>query len=168
MLRKVVDARIRQFGEDSEDTARARHNLQALQRARMATTRPPATIAAAEQPPSPPPPDPSTTLAMGSSDLSAMAFLGGETNPPAAKRIWGLLSFLPFAPSVDALAGERDARRSPSSDRPAPTPARVANAPGMRGAEDAMVAQTVPPMLPFDMTALSFGENSDGKNEPVR
>ncbi len=165
MLRKVVDARIRQFGEDSEDTARARHNLQALQRARMATVRPPAPIAAAAQTP---PPDPSTTLAMGSSDLSAMAFLGGETDPPAAKRLWGLLSFLPFAPSVDALAGERDARRNPSHDRLAPAPARVADAPVVRGAGDAMVAQTVRPMLLFDLTALSFGENGDGKDEPVR
>lgn len=168
MLRKVVDARIRQFGEDSEDTARARHNLQALQSARMATARPPPPIAASEQTPPPPAPDQSTTLAMGSSDLSAMAFLGGETDPPAAKRLWGLLSFLPFAPSVDALAGERDARRSPSHDRPAPPPARVADAPVVRGAGDAMVAQTVRPMLLFDLAALSFGEDGDGKDEPVR
>jgi len=83
----------------------------------------------------------------------------------AEAHAWGLMSFLPLAPSVDALAGERDVR---STDRSTPTFARITDTPDARHTDEAVASRAVQPVLLFDLGALSFGENGAADDEPAR
>jgi len=72
---------------------------------------------------------------------------------------WGITSFLPLSLQTGAFGGERDRKIGPDDPRSAPASAHVedhADAP----AASARIAPAAEPILPFDLTAFSFGEDS--------